>query len=74
MDTVKTRLQDDEVIVTLDHKFNIPAGKTFYICEEQNGTISLIPKVDDYFATAKENEFINEDEIYNNVWLNNEKA
>lgn len=62
MDTVKTYKHGHNVAITLDRKFNIPPGKTYYICEEDNGTISLIPKIDDYFANANENEFIDDED------------
>ncbi|MGM9904101.1 hypothetical protein A5844_002155 [Enterococcus sp. 10A9_DIV0425] len=64
MDTVKTRKQGNAVMVTLASKYGIPAGKTYYISKEDDGTISLIPKIEDYFATAKQNEFVDkEDEL-----------
>ncbi len=40
-------------MVTLASKFEIPAGKTYFISKENDGTISLIPKIDDYFLAAK---------------------
>lgn len=67
MDTVKTRKQGNAVMVTLASKFKVPAGKTYYISQETDGTISLIPKVEDYFAKAKENEFVDpEDDLVRN--------
>ena len=67
MDTVKTRKQGNAVMVTLASKFEVPAGKTYYIFQEADGTILLIPKVEDYFAQAKANEFIDpEDELASN--------
>ncbi|WP_438781703.1 type II toxin-antitoxin system PemI/MazE family antitoxin [Enterococcus sp. DIV0187] len=58
MDTVKTRKQGNAVMVTLASKFDVPAGKMYYINQEPDGTISLIPKVEDYFAHVRENEFV----------------
>lgn len=62
MDEVKTRKQGNAVMVTLASKFEVPAGKTFYITKEEDGTISLIPKIEDYFASAKPGEFIDEED------------
>lgn len=68
MDTVKTRKQGNAVMVTLASKFNVPEGKTYYIIKESDGTISLIPKIEDYFINAKENEFVDqEDELAKNL-------
>lgn len=67
MDTVKTRKQGNAVMVTLASKFGIPEGKTYYIVKDEDGTISLIPKIEDYFVNAKENEFVDpEDELATN--------
>lgn len=62
MDKVKTRKQGNAVMVTLAKKFNIPEGKEFYITQEKDGTISLIPKIKDYFEGAGENEFVDEED------------
>ncbi|EPH67438.1 type II toxin-antitoxin system PemI/MazE family antitoxin [Enterococcus casseliflavus] len=63
LDTVKTRKQGNAVMVTLASKFEIPAGKTYFISKENDGTISLIPKIDDYFLAAKEKEFVDEEDM-----------
>ena len=62
MDKVKARKQGNAVMVTLAKKFNIPEGKEFYITQEKDGTISLIPKIKDYFEGAGENEFVDEED------------
>lgn len=62
MDKVKTRKQGNAVMVTLAKKFNIPEGQEFYITKEEDGTISLIPKVQDYFQGVGENEFVDEED------------
>ncbi|MDN6641215.1 MAG: AbrB family transcriptional regulator [Tetragenococcus sp.] len=64
MDKVKTRKQGNAVMVTLAKKFNVSEGQEFYITQEKDGTISLIPKIKDYFADVKEGEFVDdEDEL-----------
>ena len=62
MDTVKTRKQGNAVMVTLASKYGVPAGNVYYISKEEDGTISLIPKIEDYFVSAKKNEFIDEED------------
>jgi len=67
MDKVKTRKQGNAVMVTLAKKFNVSEGQEFYITQEKDGTISLIPKIEDYFADVKKGEFIDdEDELAQN--------
>ncbi|MBO1307677.1 AbrB family transcriptional regulator [Enterococcus sp. 669A] len=68
MDTVKTRKQGNAVMVTIASKFDVQAGTTYYINKEEDGTIILIPKVEDYFADASTGEFIDdEDELAKNI-------
>lgn len=62
MDTVKTRKQGNSVMVTISSKFGVPEGKTYYITQETDGTISLIPKIEDYFAEVKLNEYIDDED------------
>ncbi len=62
MDKVKTRKQGNAVMVTLAKKFNIPEGQEFYITKEVDGTISLIPKVQDYFEDVTVGAFIDEED------------
>lgn len=62
MDKVKTRKQGNAVMVTLAKKFGIPEGKEFYITQEADGTISLIPKVQDYFEDVTQGYFIDEED------------
>lgn len=62
MDTVKARKQGNAVMITLASKFNVAEGQIFYISKEEDGTISLIPKIEDYFADAVEGQFIDEED------------
>lgn len=62
MNKVKTRKQGNAIMITLSKKFNIPEGKEFYITEESDGTISLIPKVEDYFKDATAGAFIDDED------------
>ncbi|HEK6547131.1 AbrB family transcriptional regulator (plasmid) [Staphylococcus warneri] len=63
MDTVKTRKQGNAIMVTLSKKLNITEGQEFYITKEEDGTIALIPKVEDYFKNAKQGQFVDEEDV-----------
>jgi len=62
MDTVKARKQGNSIMVSLSSKFAVEEGQEFYLYRDSKGIISLIPKVDDYFADAQPGEFIDEDD------------
>ncbi len=62
MDKVKTRKQGNALMVTIAKKFNVPEGQEFYITQEEDGTISLIPKVKDYFEGVEKNAFVDEED------------
>ncbi|MFI3547146.1 AbrB family transcriptional regulator [Mammaliicoccus sciuri] len=62
MDKVKTRKQGNAVMVTIAKKFNVPEGQEFYITKEADGTISLIPKIQDYFKDVTAGKFIDEED------------
>ncbi len=57
METLKTRKQGNSVIITIPATFGVAEGEEFYLQRSENGTISLVPKIRDYFADAKEGEF-----------------
>ncbi|WP_086315434.1 hypothetical protein A5821_002920 [Enterococcus sp. 7F3_DIV0205] len=62
MDTVKARRQGNAIMVTLSSKFAVKDGQEFFSYKDSEGIISLIPKVDDYFANAKPGEFTDSDD------------
>ena len=57
MATVKTRKQGNALIITLEKSLNVKEGQEFYSVRQPNGTIALIPKVNDIYANVKENEY-----------------
>lgn len=63
MDKVKTRKQGNAIMVTLSKKLNIGEGEEFYITKEDDGTIALVPKVEDYFENAKQGQFVDEEDL-----------
>lgn len=58
MDIVKARKQGNAVMVTLSQKFHVSVGQEFLIFKEDDGTITLIPRIEDYYRDAKPGEFI----------------
>ncbi|AOF48431.1 MULTISPECIES: type II toxin-antitoxin system PemI/MazE family antitoxin [Enterococcaceae] len=62
MDKVKARKQGNAIMVTLAKKFNVSEGQEFYITQEKDGAISLIPKIEDYFADVVEGEFVDDED------------
>lgn len=61
MATVKTRKQGNALVITLEKSLNLKEGQEFYSIKQPNGTIALIPKVDDIYANVKENEYLDMD-------------
>ncbi|WP_312498750.1 type II toxin-antitoxin system PemI/MazE family antitoxin [Enterococcus sp.] len=62
MDTVRTSKHGNAVMVTLASKFEVPEGKPYYISKADDGTISLIPKIVDYFVSAQPGEYVDEED------------
>ncbi|MGG5311789.1 AbrB family transcriptional regulator [Enterococcus sp. DIV2381] len=57
MISTKTRKQGNSLVITLPAKLGIKEGEEFHIIKKENGTVALIPKVEDFFESAKEGEF-----------------
>jgi antitoxin component of MazEF toxin-antitoxin module len=57
METLATRKQGNSVIITIPASLGVAAGEEFYLHRSNNGIISLVPKIHDYFADAKVDEF-----------------
>lgn len=63
MEKVKTRKQGNAIMITLSKKFNVTEGQEFYITKEDDGTIALIPKVEDYFKNAEQGQYVDEEDV-----------
>ena len=57
MEIIKTRKQGNSVIITIPASFGVAEGEEFHLQRSDNSIISLVPKIRDYFESAKENEF-----------------
>lgn len=53
----KTRKQGNSIMITIPAVMNVEEGKEFIIYKKENGSIVLVPRIDDYFATAKDGEY-----------------
>lgn len=61
----KSRLQGNSVVITLpSHKGNKPeANQEYVVVYSEDGTIILVPKIDDPFSDGKEGEFYEADDL-----------
>ena len=58
MEIIKTRKQGNSVIITIPASLGVAEGEEFYLQRSDNGIISLVPKIRDYyFADVKVDEF-----------------
>ena len=57
MTSTKTRKQGNSLVITIPAKLGIKEGEEFLIIKKENGTVALIPKVEDFFESTKEGEF-----------------
>ena len=52
MSAIKARKQGNSIMVTIPSALGVKEGEEFYVIKKDNGAITLIPKVEDYFADA----------------------
>lgn len=50
MEKIKTKKTGNSIVLNIGKKLGIPEGKEYIIHKETNGTIILVPVVEDYFA------------------------
>ncbi|QVI35083.1 AbrB family transcriptional regulator [Lacticaseibacillus chiayiensis] len=62
MDKVKARQQGSELVIPLPSKFNVQAGQEFYVMRDSGGTLTLMPKLTDFFENVQPGEFVDEDD------------
>ena len=60
----KTRLQGSSVVVTLpsENGKKPPENKEYLVIYSDNGTITLVPRIDDPFSGGDEAEYYEKDE------------
>jgi antitoxin component of MazEF toxin-antitoxin module len=53
----KTKKQGNSISVTLPVQTKVEAGVSYILYKKDNGTLILIPELNDIFASAKDGEF-----------------
>ncbi|GAA0370140.1 hypothetical protein GCM10008932_22130 [Alkalibacterium iburiense] len=56
----------NSLTISIPSEFNVEEGKEYYMTKDQNGIITLMPKIEDYFSNAKAGfyESMEWDDIY----------
>lgn len=57
MITVKAIKQGNSTMFTIPSSYGIKEGEEFFLIKNDNGAITMIPKIEDPFKNAKEGEF-----------------
>lgn len=57
MTTIKVRKQGNSIMITIPSSFGVKEGEEFFFIKNDNGAITMIPKIEDPFKNAKEGEF-----------------
>lgn len=52
----KTKKQGNSLMINIPPEFNVEEGKEYYMMKDQNGIITLMPKIEDYFSNAEAGE------------------
>lgn len=58
---VKVKKDGNSMVVTLPREMNIPENQLYYIFKDKNGTISLIPKIENVYQTLEEGALYQKD-------------
>lgn len=57
METSKTVKQGDSLVIVIPQSLEVAEGEEFYFFRSDNGIITLVPKIHDYFEAAKEGDY-----------------
>lgn len=57
MSTIKARKQGNSIMVTIPSSFGVKEGEEFFFIKKDNGTIVMIPKIENPFEVAEDGEF-----------------
>lgn len=61
MEIVTTRKQGNAVVIMLSKKLGIKPGKTYYLSKRKDGSIIMVPKVQDIFRKVQPQEYYDAD-------------
>ena len=53
----KTRKQGNPVMINIPSEFKVEAGREYSLVKKSDGTITLIPQIENYFYNASLGEF-----------------
>ena len=53
----KTRKQGNSVMINIPSEFKVEEGKEYTLVQKKDGTITLIPQIENYFENARPGEF-----------------
>lgn len=57
MTSIKARKQGNSIMITIPRALGVEEGEEFFFIKKDNGTIMLIPKEEDHFASVTEGEY-----------------
>lgn len=61
MESVKVKKVNDEVVIELPKSFKVRDGQEYYLFEDEGESLTLLPKIEDYFLNAQPGEFAEDD-------------
>lgn len=61
MEIIKARKQGNSIVMTIPSCFGVKEEDEFFIIKKDNETITMIPKSENPFKTAKDGEFYTPD-------------
>lgn len=53
----KTRKQGNSLMINIPSEFKVEEGKEYSLVKKADGTITLIPQIENYFDNARPGEF-----------------
>ena len=57
MFSIKARKQGNPIMIILPSALGVKEGEEFFLIRKDNGSITLVPKVEDHFADVKDGEY-----------------
>ncbi|OTP25067.1 hypothetical protein A5823_002823 [Enterococcus faecalis] len=61
MDITKARKQGNSLMIVLNKKLGVEEGQEFYVIQEKNGVIELIPKMKDIYQNVIEGAYAHDE-------------
>lgn len=61
MEIVKVKKANGELVIELPKYFKVRDGQEYYLFEDEGESLTLLPKIEDYFLNAQAGEFAEDD-------------